>query len=118
MSKKNYKIPFKNGTMMEYTGAPEGEHCDTSYPNYSYSYPTDWRENTIFETSVHIEGTYRGRSAARINIYSKDLNEHYSLGLDAFVEACKAFGVKNGNLKGKWTFRKQGSNYTLYPVVS
>lgn len=115
MSKKTgqYKIPFNGRHMMEYTGYAEGIVSLGAWGS-----PTEWRENGEFEAHVLLTGTHRGRSAARITCRNTDNGETYSMGMEAFYEAITNFGVSpGGHIEGKWTFRKQGSNYGLFPVI-
>lgn len=120
MTKKsgNYKIPFckiqKDWHMMEWTDSPEGViKTGVGYEGYK---PDIWRDNLEFDADVQLTGQYKGRSAARVTCTWQ--NESYSMGLSAFYEAVLAFGVKKGGtIKGRWSFRKQGANYGLYPVL-
>ncbi len=113
MSKKQYKIPFNNGTMLEYTPFPEG-----ATEGHHWGKPTEWRDNVEFEARIQVTGTYRGRSAARVTCKNLENGESYSMGLSAFYDAVVAFGAMPGIIQGNWTFRKQGSNYGLYPVIA
>lgn len=123
MAKKgDYKIPFLNGSMMEYTSATYPA-VKTPGASAQWYYPDEWRDNLEFDASVQMTGSYKGRSAARINVKNLHNGDEYSLGLSAFYEAVVAFGVttdpvgNKGVITGRWTFRKQGANYGLYPVV-
>ncbi len=114
MSKKQYKIPFLNGKMLEYTQFEEGNTVDY----VSLRAPTEWRDNTEFSARIQVTGTYRGRSAARITCKNLDNGESYSMGLSAFYDAVIGFGSQQtGIIKGNWTFRKQGANFGLYPIT-
>ena len=123
MSKPKYRIPFKRGSdgvldMMEYTTADDG---DTREPDAPYDYfdqrPDEWREPVEFDATLDIGHSSRGRSAARIHVTNADNRETYSLGLSGFVEAVKKFGARKGQIRGRWTFRKQGANYAVHPVT-
>lgn len=114
----NYKIPFDGNSMMEYTTAADGV-VKTPETKYGWGWPTEWRENTEFEARLFFTGWGKGRSSARVYVRNVDTREKYSFALGAFYEAVTAFGVKpGGHMEGKFTFRKQGSNYGLYPVVA
>jgi len=98
---------------MEFTYSTPGEVKENSW-----GCPSEWRDNYTFEASIQLSGHYRGRSAARVKCKNLDNQETYSFALGAFFEAVTAFGVSpGGKITGKWTFRKQGANYGLYPVV-
>lgn len=43
--------------------------------------------------------------------------EIYSMGMASFYDAVNEFGCRNKTICGKWTFRKQGANYGLVPVL-
>lgn len=114
--KKTIQIPFKGKAMMEYTAASQGEVApDDGWGRWGM--PTEWRDNCEFKAELRLTGHYRGRSAARVRVTNCDNDEEYSLGLSAFYDAVKNFGAMDGTLVGTWTFRKQGSNYGVYPVV-
>lgn len=109
--KKIIQVPFKGKAMMEYAGVSQGTTGD------GYYMPTEWRDNCEFKAELRLTGHYRGRSAARVRVTNCDNDETYTLGLAAFFDAVKNFGAMDGVLVGTWTFRKQGSNYGVYPVV-
>ncbi len=124
MKKGSYKIPFvrtKDGplAMMEYTVSEEGEIKKAGQPEWHV--PDLWVDNYEFDATVELDGIYRGRSAARVKCHDIKTGNVYSLGFAAFFEAITKFGVTPGpmcaSISGKWTFRKQGANYGLYPVV-
>jgi hypothetical protein len=125
MAKKkgDYLIPFSRGlkgdeaaTMMEYTPAAPGQVKPPDYEYGSmYAYPHEWRENKPFDAKVKLTGHWRGRSAARVDLKNVDNGETYSAGLGAFYDAVSMYGVVDGCITGRWVFRKQGSNYGLYP---
>lgn len=109
----NYKIPFVVGKMLEYTEYSEGVVSPGAWGS-----PTEWRENSEFKANLRFSSWGKGRSSARVFVKNVDSGEHYSFALGAFYDAVIAFGVKpGGHMEGKFTFRKQGSNYGLYPVV-
>lgn len=126
MSKKPaYQIPFLHHTdgkvsMMEYTSAKQGVVRTPPVPGvWQASWtPDEWRDVGEFDAELLMTGTFKGRSAARVKVTNTRINESYSLGMVGFFEAVKAFGVDPGGIiRGRWTFRKQGSNYALHPVI-
>lgn len=106
MAKKLYQIPFRiiENTlhMVEYDGWPV---------------PEVLRDNYVFKAELELVGHYRGRSAARVNVRNQANGEHYSMGFGAFYDAVKACRVQGNRLFGEWTFKKQGSNFGLVPVL-
>lgn len=106
MTKQAYKIPFTNRLgvtqMLEWVGW--GDH-------------EIWRDNYTFQADLQILSCYRGRSAARIRVKNLENQEEYSMGFGAFFDTITNRDVKKGIVSGKWTFKKQGSNYGLVPVL-
>lgn len=110
----NYKIPFHGKIMLEYTEYSEGVVSIDGWHS-----PSEWRENSEFEANLRFLKWGKGRSSARVYVKNADNGESYSFALGAFYEAVVAFGVKpGGHMEGKFTFRKQGSNYGLYSVIA
>jgi hypothetical protein len=104
--KSDYKIPFAGNTMQEYVQA-----------HMRASSLLTWRDNTPFEATVKLNGHYRGRSSVRVDVINLSVSpvEKYSMGIAGFYEAVALFGSQSGCIRGKWVFRKQGTNYGLYP---
>ncbi len=113
-----YLIPFNKGSMMEYTGGKPPALAGVVVPPPVNSwYPDEWRDNYTFEAALKMTGQSRGRSAARFSVKNLKNGEAYSMGMSSFYDAVVTFGVKPGGIiEGKWTFRKQGSNFSLMPV--
>jgi hypothetical protein len=108
MGKKlDYKIPFCGNTMQRYVGG---------WRNPAAHLLT-WRDNHPFEATVKLDGHYRGRSSVRIDVINISTSplEKYSMGIAGFYEAVALWGVQSGCIRGTWVFRKQGSDYGLYP---
>ena len=108
MTKTPYQIPFQlshdgHVHMLEYTW--------TGDRNVS------WRDNSTFQADLQLIGCYRGRSAARVRVKNLGNGEEYSMGFGAFFDTITKRDVIKGKVSGKWTFRKQGSNYGLVPVL-
>lgn len=119
--KKNYRIPFRvdmSGlwSMMEWTSATDPDTA-SSGSRATWLLPDEWRENSEFYAELVLDGWSKGRSAVRVSVINVLNNERYSMGLAAFYEAVESYGVSNGTMTGKWTFRKQGANYGLVPMV-
>lgn len=120
MAGKSYQIPFKNNSkgelqMMEWTYATEGQVAGSGQGN-DWRYPDLWRKNDEFDATVKMVGHHRGRSAARVTVQNLLNNELYSMGFGSFFEAVETLGVVNGTLRGRWRFKKQGTNYGLVVV--
>jgi hypothetical protein len=116
-----YKIPFSHAkgpaSLLEYVSCKEGEVVASNVNTWHM--PNEWRDNAPFEATIELTGQYRGRSAARVRVVNIKTKETYSLALGAFYECVVAFGADpGGRIKGTWVFRKQGSNYGLYPYTS
>lgn len=110
-SKYGYRIPFahqqeRGAVMLEWTRVEEGTVTKDV---------VEWRDNVSFDAIVHLSGHGRGRSSARIYVTDEHSWDRYSMGIAAFYEAVRVFGVVLGSISGRWTFRKQGQNYTLWP---
>ncbi len=100
-SKKLLLIPFdEDGDMLRYT--------------HPHQKPV-WRENYVFETMLQYSYAERGRSAA--TFYWEDPNEvEYSMMWGVFQKMMPTLTLVNGCIpKRKWTFKKQGSNYSIIP---
>ena len=116
MKAKSYKVPFKGRTMLEYTQAGAGQVAgDLKYE--SLDTPTEWREIEPFQATVRLLSHGRGRSSVRVYVSNVKNDERYSMAIAAFYEAVVAFGSHKGCIEGTWSFRKQGSNYTLWPEI-
>lgn len=113
MSKTPYQIPFVTNTFQGKTVTSMCEYVGWRKEDYT------WRDNYVFTARLELVGHYRGRSAARVNVRNADNGEEYSMGFGAFYDAvskAQEGDLANGILWGKWTFKKQGSNYGLVPV--
>lgn len=114
---KNYRIPFRHEAgrvaMMEYTPADDGE-IRQAPTGTTWSYPDEWRDVTEFDAELEVFDHWKGRSAVRVGVRNAANGEEYSMGFHAFFEVIKR--LKNGKVKGRWTFRKQGANYGVIAV--
>lgn len=117
-SKWDGEVPFIDGQMQDYSDW---------VPRYGEPKPTVqrwnnkqivWEKAQEFAASLKLRSWGRGRSSVRF--YFDDLTtpgRGYSMATSAFYESLKAFDLVNGVMKGTFTFRKQGSNFGLYPVI-
>jgi len=117
---KTYQIPFaaddKHINMLEWTSAKPGQVRQPGGPGWNM--PDEWRDVYEFDAELVMTSWSKGRSSARFNVQNHKLKETYSLAMSGFYDAIKAFGMLPGGIiQGRWTFRKQGSNYALVPVI-
>lgn len=105
-------IPFQGKTLVEY--AFYNPSTNTHIAPYGGTY--EWREPTVFSATLTLTGFGRGRSSVRFSVDASN-GEKYSMTTAAFYRAVMTHCTGPGKFKGKWTFRKQGMNYTLWPVV-
>lgn len=106
-NKKNWKL--KSYSL-------EGHKRYADYDGY-YGKAVKDEENFVFDATLKLDGTYRGPSAAGFNFVTENgtelimrLNKTSEL-LEAIVSG-KVKVVKQG-FKGRFTFFKQGSNYSI-----
>lgn len=123
MSKPSYRIPFvKNraghgSSMLDYTTADDGEvYADDRAIRPMFGMPDEWRDNVPFTATVRLTSHGRGRSSVRVYVINVANDDRYSMGIAAFFEAVVKFGVADCKIRGTWAFRKQGANYTLWPI--
>lgn len=118
MSRWDREVPFVDGAMQEWVddyGTPYGQKPTKDRWN---NREIVWEKTTEFEAVLKLKSWGRGRSSVRY--YFEDVSRpgrSYSMAVAAFYDALQAFNLNNGYMKGRFTFRKQGSNYGLYPVV-
>lgn len=73
----------------------------------------EWRDNYVFQGGLHLLGWYRGRSATGVMLQDPQGHE-YNMAMGEFYDLIVAKGVQPGGwVWGFWTFRKQGSYYSL-----
>jgi hypothetical protein len=77
-----------------------------------------WKENYEFEDSLKLTSMSRGRSAANFNLRSETDGRNYNLFMTDTVDLIQNCEIKNGVIKGKWTFVKRGANYGIRPVLT
>jgi hypothetical protein len=88
---------------------------DGNMQSYEY-YGTELKDIEELTTELTLVNFERGRSA--MNFIYKDVYNHtYSMFLGEFKKLTKMFNegkLSNlGKIYGKWTFRKQGANYSI-----
>ena len=96
------KIPFdKDGNLVGYVNPRH--HAELA--RYL------WVENHVFESTLRILGTSRGRSAVRFDVEDMDGGRH-GMFLTDFERVCKELVIDKGMVeRAKWTFCKRGRNY-------
>ena len=107
----NYEIPFDSkGNLLHY---PENEY---DYPKNGGDprviEPT-WKGNFVFEDTLRLLHTMRGRSAAYFYFESQTTGKKYPMFLKDFEEVMKVKVINKGVVSGTWTFVKRGQNYGL-----
>lgn len=98
---KTYKIPFdSNGNMVSYEGYGVKE----------------MRDNYEFIDTLTLVAMHRGRSACDFEFQDSN-GTTYSMFFGEFRKLIQRFNdgelVNLGCITGKWTFRKQGANYSI-----
>jgi hypothetical protein len=101
----DYKIPFKT---------IDGQKRMLEYPGGWNANPIDWEDNREFDDRLKYLGYSTGRSAIRFRFQSLTDGTQYSMGIAAMDDIVRR--LKDGEVTGVWTFKKQGSNYGLIPV--
>lgn len=90
-------IPFNaEGNMLGYSYGGGGRR-----PNYS------------FNATLRFAGFRRGRSAANA-IFVDGEGHRYSMFLSALEDILKTDGMRDGFVRGCWSFCKRGSNYSIF----
>lgn len=71
-----------------------------------------WRENTPFHAVLSIQGTQRGRSAARFTWTDND-GHRYPMFMTDMVDTAKSGSIIRGVCVAWWTVQKRGQNYGI-----
>ena len=91
------KIPFTvDGDLVEFAG-----HRAHDY---------DFKENFTFTTTLTLQRTMRGRSAAKF-IWTDPDDHTYPMFMKDMLEVAKTRTIEQGRCTGAWTFVKRGQNY-------
>lgn len=69
-----------------------------------------------FEDDLMITGYGRGRSAAYFLLKSINTGTKYTMSIAAFAFAVASLKIENNVMTGKFTFKKQGTAYTICPA--
>ena len=112
--KKTYQIPFDDeGNLLSYGGNK------SVYDHETQGYRTwvpNWRDNFEFEATLTYHGFDNGiRSAHRI-LWEDEEGHVYPMFISRFGEALEAHGMDGNSMTGRWTFMKQGQNFSIRAV--
>ena len=80
--------------------------------NENIDWAKDWKKIT-FSENLQICGVFRGRSAANIQVKSKDDNKYYTIFLTDFIDMVVAGKIKKSEIKGIFEVKKRGSNFGI-----
>lgn len=98
-NKKNWKLKYN---------IREGKTLYNTYSGYS----GEEEENFIWEDTAKFEGFGRGCSSAVFYFKFEELGQNFNMFMTDMNDLIVNHGIKKGgNLKGKFTFIKRGSNY-------
>lgn len=100
-----YPDPVPVGSMADWDG--ENHYWGSRQPPLY-----EEREPFEFVDILTVEGHFRGRSAAGIELRGSQ-GEHYVIRIKAMVDMLKVATVKGGKIGGRWGFVKQGANFSL-----
>lgn len=78
----------------------------------------DWVEPFTFIDIFAVGSSYRGRSAAGVELMSIATDGVSSMLLTDFIAMVKVTNVVNGQVIGTWRYKKRGANYLLEYVGS
>jgi hypothetical protein len=110
---KTYQIPFDDdGNLMSYPSKKyprdENGNVRTWVPNM--------RDNYEFEATLTYAGFDNGiRSAHRV-IWQDEAGRTYPMFISRLGEALETHGMDGNTMTGRWTFMKQGQNYSIRAV--
>lgn len=102
------EIPFNKQGLMDYVDS----RC------------VDWKDNFVFYGTLRFVSTRRGRSAANfgVKIVVAEEPATFLKGTEAtmfmkyVLQTMKNNCIMSGNVTGRWTFYKCGSNYSIGPA--
>lgn len=95
---KNYQIPFDNRGMQQYP--------------YEYSEGFHWEDNRVFDATLTLGGSCRGRSAAGF-VFVDGNGQQYYMFMSDMADLLFNAVLDHGKISGTWTFCKRGMNYGL-----
>ncbi len=112
--KKTYQIPFDDeGNLMSYPSREYKRDPDTGAQRM---WVPNLRDNFEFVATMTYHGFDNGiRSAHRI-IWKDEEGRTYPMFISRFGEALEAHGMDGSTMTGRWTFMKQGQNFSLRAV--
>ena len=111
---QDYQIPFDpDGNLMSY---PRRTYVKDEDTGERRPVPPRMVDNYEFEATMTYHGFDNGiRSAHRI-IWRDEEGHTYPMFISRFGEALEAHGMQGNQMTGRWTFMKQGENYSLRAV--
>lgn len=94
------------------------EYCDYDSPYCWDGERVEEIDNFSFEATLVPDTYYRGRSAAGFVFKDSSTKEEFTVRISKMEEIIKAIAsgkmpVENGGFTGRFTFYKQGANYSL-----
>jgi len=94
------------------------EFCDYDRPYVWEDERLEEYDNFVFDATLVPNTYYRGRSAAGFSFKDAETGEEFVMRISKTEELLKAVvsgrvKVENGGFTGRFTFFKQGANYTL-----
>lgn len=108
-------FPFlPSGTLLGWTSLKPGQSDNSSV--FGIESNITWKEAFILEGPLEIIAFSRGPSAAVFELKGPG-GASYPVTAEAMVKALRAFPVHKGVIAGRWTFKRQGVNYRLVPVL-
>ncbi len=112
--KKTYQIPFDDeGNLMSY---PSRTYVLDRATNTRQSVGPNLRDNYEFEATLTYAGFDNGiRSAHRV-IWRDEEGHTYPMFISRLGEALETHGMDGNTMTGRWTFMKQGQNFSIRAV--
>jgi hypothetical protein len=113
--KPDYQIPFDDdGNLMSY---PSRKYVRDEHGNQRTWVP-NLRDNYEFEATLTYAGFDNGiRSAHRV-IWEDEEGHTYPMFISRLGEALEIHGMDGNTMTGRWTFMKQGENFSVRAVKS
>ena len=94
---------------------------------YLENYPTEYTtqnaieiENDVFDANLSLDRYYRGRSASGLIFFVKGHPSGYGffahMPISGIGQLFHKYEINNGNVSGKFKFKKQGANVFIMPA--
>lgn len=119
MAKRQFCVPFHNGSMQPYVGYTLSDEEEKEYFNSgsimshtsSWYGGDEWRPNKPFECTLQYEGFSRGRSSAGFAFKDQDGHSYWMFmtDMDDLIRA----GARPLEVRGTFEFVKRGQNYGI-----